>query len=334
MATCWVVSSILGFVLGGGWAIFFYLAIVSIPVVAFYSFVKVDPSTKAVLVTGCDTGFGHALAKHLHEQGFIVFAGCLTKDQGSDGVRELDDEGAKSGRLFTVQLNVTSDDQIKAAAEDVKSKLPPGVKGLWAVVNNAGFSTFGEMEWVPLQTYEMVASINLFGLIRVTKGFLPLIREAQGRVVNVASMLGRMGANGRSPYCATKFGVEAISDCLRLEMKKFNVEVCVIEPGNFIAGTSLYNADVVKAQAKRMWDGMSDEVRNAYGQEYFDNKTKIMLSYTTAGVSDISPVVDAMTDAVLRMFPRNRYQPMALLEYVKISVATHLPEYVFDALFG
>ena len=73
--------------------------------------------------------------------------------------------------------------------------------------------------------YWQVASINLFGMIRVIKGFLPLIREANGRVVNVASMLGRMGANGRSPYCATKFGVEAISDCLRLEMKKFNVDV-------------------------------------------------------------------------------------------------------------
>ena len=65
----------------------------------------------------------------------------------------------------------------------------------------------------------------MFGVVRVTKGFLPLIREAQGRVVNVASMLGRMGAYGRSPYCATKFAVEAVSDCLRLEMKKFNVDV-------------------------------------------------------------------------------------------------------------
>ena len=59
----------------------------------------------------------------------------------------------------------------------------------------------------------------------MTKGFLPLIREAHGRVVNIASMLGRMAANGRSPYCATKFAVEAISDCLRIEMKKFNVTV-------------------------------------------------------------------------------------------------------------
>lgn len=70
-----------------------------------------------------------------------------------------------------------------------------------------------------------VASINLFGVIRVTKAFLPLVREAHGRIVNVASIMGRMGPRGRSPYCATKFAVEAISDCLRLEMKKFGVNV-------------------------------------------------------------------------------------------------------------
>lgn len=95
-------------------------------------------------------------------------------------------------------------------------------------MNNAGFSTFGEMEWVPLSQYEMVASINLFGIIRVTKGFLPLVREAHGRVVNVASMMGRMGGSGRSAYCATKFAVEAVTDCLRLEMKKFNVDVSLL----------------------------------------------------------------------------------------------------------
>lgn len=307
---------------------------VAIPAVGVYSIMNVDPSDKAVLVTGCDTGFGFALAQHLHSIGFIVFAGCLMKDKGCDGVRQLDAEGKGTGRLITVQLNVTSDDEVAAAARAVKAKLPPNVKGLWAVVNNAGYSTFGEMEWVPMSTYELVASINLFGLIRVTKGFLPLIREARGRVVNVASMLGRMGSNGRSPYCATKFAVEAVSDCLRFEMKKFNLNVAVIEPGNFIAGTSLYNADMVKAQSKRMWDAMSEEVRNAYGQNYFDGKTETMLSYTTAGVSDISPVINAMSDAVSRMYPRNRYQPMSPLERLKIAVATHLPEYVFDYLFA
>ena len=62
--------------------------------------------------------------------------------------------------------------------------------------------------------------------------------------------------------------------------------MCVIEPGNFIAGTSLYNADMVKAQSQRMWDGMDENVREAYGQDYFDGKTNLMLSYTTAGVSN------------------------------------------------
>ena len=64
------------------------------------------------------------------------------------------------------------------------------------------------------------------------------------------------------------------------------LKVCVIEPGNFIAGTSLYNADMVKAQSQRMWDGMDENVREAYGQDYFDGKTNLMLSYTTAGVSN------------------------------------------------
>ncbi|XP_046463592.1 D-beta-hydroxybutyrate dehydrogenase, mitochondrial-like [Daphnia pulex] len=334
VAACWLISYVLSFVTGGcSLVLFTYLAVVALPAVAIYSFMNVDPGTKAVLVTGCDSGFGHALALHLHDLGFVVFAGCLMKDKGADSVKQLDDAGKNTGRLITVQMNVTSDAEVAAAVETVRANLPPSIKGLWAVVNNAGFSTFGEMEWVPINVYEMVASINLFGLIRVTKGFLPLIREAQGRVVNVASMLGRTGAYGRSPYCATKFGVEAVSDCLRMEMKKFNVDVAVIEPGNFIAGTSLYNADVVKAQSKKMWDGMTDEIRNAYGQEYFDQKTELMLSYTTAGVSDISPVVNAMTDAVIRVYPRCRYQPMALYELFKISVATHLPEYVYDAMF-
>jgi len=331
---CWVVSWFLSWFISGMATLFFLGLLISIPAVYFVSSMTVETNSKAVLVTGCDTGFGFALAQHLHELGFFVFAGCLMKDKGGDGVKKLDAEGKSTGRLVTVQLDVTNDAQVKAAVQTVKDTLPSNIKGLWAVVNNAGYSTFGEMEWVPMQTYELVASINLFGMIRVIKGFLPLIREANGRVVNVASMLGRMGANGRSPYCATKFGVEAISDCLRLEMKKFNVDVCVIEPGNFIAGTSLYNADMVKAQSQRMWDGMDENVREAYGQDYFDGKTKLMLSYTTAGVSDISPVVDAMADAVHRAFPRARYQPMAPLERVKIQTATFLPEFVFDALFG
>jgi 3-hydroxybutyrate dehydrogenase len=88
----------------------------------------VETSSKAVLVTGCDTGFGFALAQHLHELGFFVFAGCLMKDKGGDGVKKLDAEGKSTGRLVTVQLDVTNDAQVKAAVQTVKDTLPSNIK--------------------------------------------------------------------------------------------------------------------------------------------------------------------------------------------------------------
>lgn len=109
-----------------------------------------DPANRAVLITGCDTGFGFALAKHLHNLGtnlflffkitvqwlqsglitigFVVFAGCLMKDQGGDGVKQLNDEGQSTGRLFTVQMNVTSDEQVEEAVKTVRAQLPSNVK--------------------------------------------------------------------------------------------------------------------------------------------------------------------------------------------------------------
>ncbi|NWX86811.1 BDH protein, partial [Nothoprocta ornata] len=107
--------------------------------------------------------------------------------------------------------------------------------GLWGLVNNAGISTFGEVEFTSLDKYKEVAEINLWGTVRVTKAFLPLIRRAKGRVVNVASMLGRMASPSRSCYCISKFGVEAFSDCLRQEMYRWGVRVILIEPSNFVA---------------------------------------------------------------------------------------------------
>ena len=130
-----------------------------------------------------------------------------------------------------------------------------------------------------------IAQTNLFGVIRVTKAVLPLIRQTGGRVVNIASQLGRMGAIGRSAYCLTKYGVEAVSDCLRLEMKRFGVDVVIIEPGNFIAGTALFSGDVVQRQTKALWDNMSEEVRNAYGEDYFNARIGAMKNFATTGVT-------------------------------------------------
>lgn len=140
---------------------------------------KVDPvDSKAVLITGCDSGFGFSLAKHLHSKGFLVFAGCLLKDKGDAGVKELD--SLNSDRLRTVQLNVCNNEEVERAVETVHSSLKDPEKGMWGLVNNAGISTFGEVEFTSMETYKEVAEVNLWGTVRTTKSFLPLLRRAKG----------------------------------------------------------------------------------------------------------------------------------------------------------
>uniref|UniRef100_A0A3Q3IZA4 glycogenin glucosyltransferase n=1 Tax=Monopterus albus TaxID=43700 RepID=A0A3Q3IZA4_MONAL len=134
---------------------------------------------KAVFITGCDSGFGNALAKHMHKMGFTVFAGCLLKDKGGKGAKEL--EEFHSDRMKVVQLDVCSEEQVNQAVEYIKDNLEDSERGLWAVVNNAGMSTFGEVEFTSIDTYKQVSEVNLWGVIRVTKAVLPLIRRAKGK---------------------------------------------------------------------------------------------------------------------------------------------------------
>ncbi|XP_016131597.1 D-beta-hydroxybutyrate dehydrogenase, mitochondrial [Sinocyclocheilus grahami] len=246
---------------------------------------------KAVLVTGCDTGFGLALAKHFHKLGFMVFAGCLFKNYC-----EL-------------------------------------VRSLWAVVNNAGISTFGEVEFTTMDTYKQVSEVNLWGTIRVTKAFLPLIRRAKGRVVNIASMYGRMGNALRSPYCVSKYGVEAFSDCLRYEMKVWNVKVSVIEPGNFIVATGILTRDIVTTTAEKLWKEAPPGVQEDYGKAHFEQYMALMRSYCNSGQREIEPVLDDVTDAITSKRPYKRYNPMEPHWWIRMQIMTHLPAAISDRLY-
>ncbi|XP_057357383.1 D-beta-hydroxybutyrate dehydrogenase, mitochondrial isoform X1 [Manis pentadactyla] len=296
-----------------------------------YANVVSPVGSKAVLVTGCDSGFGFSLAKHLHSDGFLVFAGCLMKDKGGDGAKELD--SLKSDRLRTVQLNVCSSEEVENVVEIVRSSLEDPEKGMWGLVNNAGISTFGEVEFTSMETYKEVAEVNLWGTVRMTKSFLPLIRRAKGRVINISSMLGRMANPARSPYCITKFGVEAFSDCLRYEMHPLGVKVSVIEPGNFIAATSLYSPERIQAIASKMWDELPEVVRRDYGKKYFDEKITKMETYCNSGSTDTSPVINAVTHALTSATPYTRYHPMDYYWWLRMQIMTHLPGAVSDRIY-
>ncbi|KAF6117579.1 3-hydroxybutyrate dehydrogenase 1 [Phyllostomus discolor] len=204
---------------------------------------------------------------------------------------------------------------------------------MWGLVNNAGISTFGEVEFTSMETYKEVAEVNLWGTVRVTKSFLPLIRRAKGRIINISSMLGRMANPARSPYCITKFGMEAFSDCLRYEMHPLGVKVCVVEPGNFIAATSLYSPERIQAIADKMWNELPEVVRKDYGKKYFDEKTATMHTYCNSGSTDTSPVIDAVTHALTAAKPYTRYHPMDYYWWLRMQIMTHLPGAISDRIY-
>ncbi|XP_048361460.1 D-beta-hydroxybutyrate dehydrogenase, mitochondrial-like isoform X2 [Sphaerodactylus townsendi] len=284
---------------------------------------------KAVLITGCDKGFGHALAKHLHAKGFTVFAGCLFR--GGDGAREL--EGLGPERMKVLQLNVCREEEVARAVKSVQKDLKGPDQGLWGLVNNAGIASFGDVEFTSLEKYQAVADVNLWGTVRVTKAFLPLIRRARGRVVNVSSMLGRMASPLRSSYCISKFGLEAFTSCLRQEMYRWGVRVVAIEPSNFIAATGILTREGIEAQAEEMWQQASETVQADYGEPYFLEQAQRMKAFVSSGLQDKLPVLEDITSALISRCPYTRYNPMEAQWWVRLQAMAHLPTMLADWLY-
>ncbi|KAI6062335.1 Retinol dehydrogenase 16 [Aix galericulata] len=280
-------------------------------------------SEKFVLITGCDSGFGSLLARQLDARGLRVLAGCLT-EPGAATLR-----AATSQRLQTILLDVTSSASIAAATAWVRERVgdqgrtgghgwgwghgkgsvalchPIPSPGLWGLVNNAGIAIpSAPNEWLSKDDFVKVLNVNLVGLIEVTLSFLPLVRRARGRVVNVASVMGRIAFFGGG-YCPSKYGVEAFSDTLRREMHPFGVQISIIEPGGFQTGMT-DPAVLVKA-LQHLWERLPAETQAAYGPHYLETYARYMALLHRLSSSRLCIVTDCMEHALLARCPRSRY---------------------------
>ncbi|XP_055074139.2 retinol dehydrogenase 5 isoform X1 [Misgurnus anguillicaudatus] len=275
---------------------------------------------KHVFVTGCDSGFGNLLCKRLDKRGFRVLAGCFT-EKGADDLKR-----ATGPYLKTCILDVTSTASIEKAVEWTKKEV--GDKGLWGLVNNAGYSLpMGPSEWMKIEDFQRTLKVNMFGVIEMTMNFLPLIKKARGRVVNVASVLGRVAANGGG-YCISKFGVESFSDCLRRDIQYFGIKVCIIEPGFF--KTQVTSLESIEKELHRLWNQLPTEVKESYGDKYLDKYIKIQrLIMNAVCDSDLSKVTSCMEHALLAAHPRTRYSAGwdAKLVWIPLS---YMPACVVD----
>uniref|UniRef100_A0A3Q2G9C4 Retinol dehydrogenase 1 n=1 Tax=Cyprinodon variegatus TaxID=28743 RepID=A0A3Q2G9C4_CYPVA len=275
---------------------------------------------KHVFITGCDSGFGNLLARQLDRKGFKVIAGCLTEKGASDLA------AVTSPRLKTLLLDVTDSASIRSAAEFVSREV--GQQGLWGLVNNAGRSVpVGPTEWMVLEDFTKVLDVNLIGVIDVTLQFLPLLKKAKGRVVNVASILGRLSLIGGG-YCLSKWGVEAFSDSLRRDMHHFGIKVSIIEPGFF--KTAVTSLDLIEADLKRLWTRLPENVKDSYGATYLNDYMRMQgFSMNILRSPDISKVTWCMEHALTAQYPRTRYGAGWDAKFFWIPLS-YLPSFVSD----
>ena len=193
--------------------------------------------TRTWLITGCSRGLGRALAEAVLQSGDQLVATARDPEALADLV------AAGGDRVIAVALDVTDE----AAAERAVSAAVRRFGRLDIVVNNAGYGNVAPIEDTSIGAFRAQIETNLFGTIIVTKAAIPLFREqGAGRFIQISSIGGRVGATGRGPYSAAKFGVERFSEVLATEMAPLGVHVTIVEPGGFrtdFAGSSTHIAE-------------------------------------------------------------------------------------------
>jgi len=206
----------------------------------------------AVVVTGASSGIGEACARRLAGLGFHVFAGVRKQEDGERLQREI-------GGVNPLMIDVVDADSIARAAEIVRESI--GDAGLAGLVNNAGVAVPAPIEHQPIEDFRRQLEVNLIGQVAVTQAFLPQLRAARGRIVNMSSIGGKVAVPLLGAYAASKFGMEGFSDSLRRELRPWGIQVAVIEPGTI--ATPIWDKGI--ASGDELQASMSEQAKQDYG---------------------------------------------------------------------
>lgn len=211
-----------------------------------------------ILITGASTGIGRASALALDRAGFTVFAG-VRNDAAATRLLHA------SPSLIPIRLEITDQDQVRSALARIENHLAG--QPLVGLMNNAGITVNGPLEFLPLSNLRRQLEVNLVAQLAVTQAFLPLLRAGRGRIVNTGSVSGVLAAPALGPYCMSKFALEAMSDALRLELRPWGIDVIHLQPGQI---------------ASNIWDkGISE--------------SEAMVEAAPAGMLELyQPLIDAM----------------------------------------
>jgi NAD(P)-dependent dehydrogenase (short-subunit alcohol dehydrogenase family) len=268
----------------------------------------------AVVITGASTGIGAASAVELGRRGFRVFAGVR---KYTDGERLKD----QSPDIVPLPLDVTDSCQIAIAAETVGRAVQQA--GLAGLVNNAGIVVAGPLEILPLDHLRRQLEVNVVGQIAVTQAFLPLLRKARGRIVNMSSLNGRIAPPYMAPYAASKHALEALNDALRLELRAWGIAVSVIEPG--ATTTQIWDKSLAAA------DALADETSDKGVDMYKDDLDA--MRQATRKLADLAQPVDSVVHCVVHALtarrPWTRY-PVGLKVNLLLRAYKWIPDRIWD----
>ena len=238
---------------------------------------------KVALVTGASSGIGKSTVEELAKYGFTVYAAARRLDRLKDI-----DEG------IPVALDLTDDASIRACVDYIIGQ----ERRIDVLINNAGYGSYGAVEDVPPEEARRQFDVNVFGMARLIQLTVPYLRENHyGKIVNVSSMAGKIWTKFGGWYHAAKFAVEGLSDCLRVELKPFGIDVIIVEPGGIKTDWGAIAADNLKKTA----------AGGAY-EEYADKAADVMVGLYS-GNMPTKPEVIAKTirKAVTKKRPKTRY---------------------------
>jgi NAD(P)-dependent dehydrogenase (short-subunit alcohol dehydrogenase family) len=264
---------------------------------------------KVAVVTGASAGIGEATVKRLIEQGYTTYAAARRLDR----MTNLEKLGA-----ILMPLDLTDDGSIVQATERIHTEQGR----IDVLVNNAGYGSYGAVEDVPLDEARRQFEVNVFGLARLVQLLTPLMRQQRsGKILNVSSIGGKGWEPLGAWYHATKFAVEGLSDCLRMELKPFGIDVVVIEPGGI----------------RTEWGKIAlDTLQQASGHTAYATQAeeKRALFIAAAGsASDPDVVAGEIMRAVQAVRPKTRYA-VGFFAKPSIFMSTFLPDRFNDWMMG
>lgn len=245
-----------------------------------------------IVITGASTGIGYSLAKTFLGKGYRIF-GSVRKQADADRLKNEFGE-----HFYPLIFDVTDYEAVHASVDEVKTVI--GEEGLAGLMNNAGIAVSGTVMHTSIEDYKKQFDINLFGVIAVTKAYLPLLGAVKGyvnrpgKIINMSSVSGAIAFPFLSPYCGSKFALEAFSDSLRREMLLYGIDVIKIAPGP------------IKTPIWKKSAHVSDEIMNSdFGpsMQVFQHNVK----KSVKGAMEADELADSIYKVFIKKKPRTRY---------------------------